>query len=428
MTTLAAKYKTYRLESLFRREIYTSDPVLEDYYGDGVFAVDGDKWKEQRKLSSPDFSKRVLRDVNSIVFRRNAAKLANILYEAANSNNTVDIQDLLLKSSMDSLFQVAFGIELESVCRSMSELSFWRYIDLFWRIKKVLNIGSEAKLKRSGQILDWYIYNLISTKTEQLSHDHQHDSSRKEENILSRFWHYSTTNPKYLRDILVNFMGGGKDTTGMTLAWFIWSLCKHPQVQEKVALEIKDAAKSNIGTTISDFASHLNEEAMDKMYYLQAVLSETFRTSSFYSIESQLELNTSCRVPQNFNVYNDVLPDGYNVNKGDMVAYQPYAMGRMSNIWGDDAQEFKLERWIDENGSFKQESPSNLPFSRSAGPRICIGKEFAYRQMKITAAVLLRFFIFKLADGSRPVTYKTMIQLHIAGGLHVRAMQRIDQN
>ncbi|KAH0709595.1 hypothetical protein KY284_011022, partial [Solanum tuberosum] len=156
---------------------------------------------------------------------------------------------------------------------------------------------------------------------------------RKEENILSRFWHYSTTNPKYLRDILVNFMGVGKDKTGTTLAWFIWSLCKHPQVQEKVALEIKDATKSNIGTTISDFASHLNEEAMDKMHYLQAVLSETFKTLSFYSI------------------------DGYNVNKGDMVAYQPYAMGRMSYIWGDDAQEFTPERWIDENGSFKQESP-----------------------------------------------------------------------
>ncbi|XP_049358808.1 cytochrome P450 704C1-like [Solanum verrucosum] len=80
-------------------------------------------------------------------------------------------------------------------------------------------------------------------------------------------------------------------------------------------------------------------------------------------------------------------------------------MGRMSYIWGDDAQEFKPERWIDENGSFKQESPFKFTVFQ-AGPRICIGKEFAYRQMKITAAVLLRFFIFKLADGSMPVTYR----------------------
>lgn len=61
-----------------------------------------------------------------------------------------------------------------------------------------------------------------------------------------------------------------------------------------------------------------------------------------------------------------------------------------------------------------------------AGPRICIGKEFAYRNMKITAAVLMQFFVFKLSDDSKPVNYKTMLQLHIDGGLHVRAFRRIN--
>lgn len=40
-----------------------------------------------------------------------------------------------------------------------------------------------------------------------------------------------------------------------------------------------------------------------------------------------------------------------------MVAYQPYAMGRMKFLWGEDAQQFKPERWIDENGCFRPESP-----------------------------------------------------------------------
>lgn len=53
----------------------------------------------------------------------------------------------------------------------------------------------------------------------------------------------------------------------------------------------------------------------------------------------------------------DTLPDGYNVKKGDMVAYQPYAMGRMKFIWGDDAEEFRPERWLDQNGIFQPESP-----------------------------------------------------------------------
>jgi cytochrome P450 len=37
------------------------------------------------------------------------------------------------------------------------------------------------------------------------------------------------------------------------------------------------------------------------------------------------------------------LPDGYAVKKGDMVSYQPYPMGRMKFLWGDDAEEFRPE-------------------------------------------------------------------------------------
>jgi cytochrome P450 len=40
-----------------------------------------------------------------------------------------------------------------------------------------------------------------------------------------------------------------------------------------------------------------------------------------------------------------------------MVSYQPYAMGRMKFIWGDDAEEFRPERWLDKDGIFQPESP-----------------------------------------------------------------------
>uniref|UniRef100_M1D276 Cytochrome P450 n=1 Tax=Solanum tuberosum TaxID=4113 RepID=M1D276_SOLTU len=53
----------------------------------------------------------------------------------------------------------------------------------------------------------------------------------------------------------------------------------------------------------------------------------------------------------------DTFPDGFKVRKGDAVAYQPWAMGRMTSLWGDDAEDFRPERWIDENCCFRQESP-----------------------------------------------------------------------
>ena len=63
-------------------------------------------------------------------------------------------------------------------------------------------------------------------------------------------------------------------------------------------------------------------------------------------------------------------------------------------------------------------------YDLQAGPRICLGKDFAYRQMKIMAIALLRFFRFKLADETKNVTYRTMFTLHINGGLHLYAVPR----
>ncbi|KAJ6679523.1 CYTOCHROME P450 [Salix purpurea] len=118
----------------------------------------------------------------------------------------------------------------------------------------------------------------------------------------------------------------------------------------------------------------------------------------------------------------DILPDGFRMKKGDGLYYMAYAMGRMPYIWGEDAEDFRPERWLN-NGVFQPESPFKF-IAFHAGPRICLGKDFAYRQMKIVATALLRFFRFKLADDTRKITYRTMFTLHIDGSLNLRAIAR----
>ncbi|KAL3834552.1 hypothetical protein ACJIZ3_009288 [Penstemon smallii] len=119
----------------------------------------------------------------------------------------------------------------------------------------------------------------------------------------------------------------------------------------------------------------------------------------------------------------DTLPDGFSVTKGNLISYVPYAMGRIKSLWGEDAEEFKPNRWLDENGIFRQESSFKFT-AFQAGPRICLGKEFAYRQMKVFASVLLSAFSFKMADENKAVNYRTMLTLHIDGGLHLLASRR----
>ena len=61
--------------------------------------------------------------------------------------------------------------------------------------------------------------------------------------------------------------------------------------------------------------------------------------------------------------------------------YIIYAMGRMERIWGADACQYRPERWLDDEGAFRNESPFKYP-AFNAGPRLCLGKEMAYLQVR----------------------------------------------
>ncbi|XP_020208764.1 cytochrome P450 704C1 [Cajanus cajan] len=445
MVDLTIQRKTYRLLSFIRSEVYTANPaniqhilatnfpnygkgwyhysVMSDFLGDSIFTVDGEKWRHHRKTSSYQFSTKMLRDFSSSAFKSNAVKLAGVVSDAAISNNVIEMQDLFMKSTLDSVCKVILGVELDTMCgtykegtefsNAFDEVSaaiMYRYFNFLWKIMRFLNIGSEAVLRNGLRVIDEFVYNLIRKKIEEIQ-KLQDNSTVMKGDILSRFIELKETDPKYLRDISLSFILAGKDTTAITLSWFLYQLCKHPRVQEKIAQEIREATNVAAGSTIDELAASVTEENMEKMQYLHAALNETLRLHPAVPVEGK------------FCFADDTWPDGFSVRKGDLISFQPYVMGRMKFLWGDDAEKFRPERWLDENGILKKESPYKFT-AFQGGPRICLGKEFAYRQMKIYSTVLLGSHSFKLADQNGSVKYKTMLTLQIDGGMHVYASQR----
>ncbi|KAL6580489.1 hypothetical protein OROMI_008513 [Orobanche minor] len=480
LTDLTRKNTTFRILYLDNVQIYTSDPanveyflktnfanygkgsyhhdILESLLGDGIFTVDGEKWRQQRKMSSYEFSTRNLRDFSTGVFKANAANLAHIVSSAVKSNQIIEIQALFMKSALDSVFKIVLGVDIDSMRGTKegshfskafdeaSEMTCYRYVDICWKIKKILNIGSEARLNKCIKVIDAFVYKIIESKMEQMSKPNQVNKS----DILSRFLEMDQTDPKYLKDIILSFIIAGKDTTGSALSWFLYLMCKNPHIQEKIATEVREASKFKEDSSIDQIAMSITEEALDDMQLLHAALSETLRL--YPSVPADGKMCFS----------DDTFPDGFSVKKGNLVAYVPYSMGRMKSLWGEDAEEFRPERWLDQNGIFQHQSsfkftafqvqsdhksllldylkPATQVRLRStrcdkcdvlilvlgrAGPRICLGKEFAYRQMKVFAAVLLSAFSFRLDDESKPVNYRTMLTLQIDGGLHLRTSSRI---
>ncbi|KAM2188660.1 hypothetical protein ACFX1R_032178 [Malus domestica] len=54
-------------------------------------------------------------------------------------------------------------------------------------------------------------------------------------------------------------------------------LCKHPHMQEKVATKVREVANLKDDSSIVELADSLNEDALNKMQYLLAALTETQR-------------------------------------------------------------------------------------------------------------------------------------------------------
>ena len=65
---------------------------MKDLFGDGIFSVDGEKWRHQRKLAIYEFSTKVLRDFSTSVFQDNAAKLVLKVSMMAAAQQMMDLQ------------------------------------------------------------------------------------------------------------------------------------------------------------------------------------------------------------------------------------------------------------------------------------------------------------------------------------------------
>lgn len=81
-----------RLFSILKGEVYHS--YMEVLLGDGIFNVDGELWRKQRKTASFEFASKNLREFSTVVFKDYSQKLHDILSQASFKGLEVDLQVL----------------------------------------------------------------------------------------------------------------------------------------------------------------------------------------------------------------------------------------------------------------------------------------------------------------------------------------------
>lgn len=404
----------------------TWQAVFHDLLGEGIFNSDGDTWLFQRKTAALEFTTRTLRQAMARwVNRAIKNRFCPILQMAQVQGKPIELQDLLLRLTFDNICGLTFGKDPETLSPNLpenifatsfdraTEASLHRFIipEFIWKLKKMLGLGMEVSLSRSLKQLDNYMTDVINTrKLELLNHQKggpQHDD------LLSRFMKKKESyTDKFLQHVALNFILAGRDTSSVALSWFFWLVSLNPRVEEKILVELCTVLAETRGTDTSKWLDEpLVFEEVDQLTYLKAALSETLRLYPSVPEDSKHVIS------------DDYLPDGTFVSAGSNITYSIYSIGRMKFIWGEDCLEFKPERWMSEDGNKFQVQDTFRFVAFNAGPRICLGKDLAYLQMKsIAAAVLLRHRL-AVAPGHR-VEQKMSLTLFMKYGLVMNVTPR----
>ncbi|PNX71834.1 cytochrome p450 94a1-like protein [Trifolium pratense] len=392
--------------------------TLSDFLGNGIFNTDGENWKFQRRVASHEFNTKSLRNfVEHIVDTELTNRLIPILNSSSQTNKTqtLDFQDILQRFTFDNICKIAFGFDPEYLTPSTNrtkfaqafedanEISSKRFrlaLPIIWKLKKRFNIGSEKRLREAVKEVHEFARKIIRDKKQEL----HENSSIQSEDMLSRFLSSGHSEEDFVADIIISFILAGKDTTSAALTWFFWLLWKNPRVEEEILKEINQSESFDY-----------NE--VKEMVYTHAALSESMRLYPPVPMDSKEAVN------------NDVLPDGTIVEKGTMVTYHVYAMGRMASLWGEDWAEFKPERWLEKDGvsgkwTFVARDSFTYPVFQ-AGPRICLGKEMAFMQMKrIVAGIVGKFKVVPEAHLNEHPNFISFLSSQMEGGFPVTIHKR----
>lgn len=395
--------------------------------GDGIFNADDQTWRDQRRAStaemhSSQYAEYSADTIRSLVHR----KLLVLINWLSKTGSCVDLQDLFLRFTFDNICQAAFGVDpgcleiglpdipFANEFERATELILFRFTvpPFVWKLMRVLNLGTEKKLKASIQTVQEFAKKTVSDRRDEFK---KVNGFSKRYDLLSRLMITDTKfSDEILKDLCISFILAGRDTSSVGLAWFFWLLYQHPDVESRIIDEIHNIIKKRPETYINNpLNSHLEivftAEELKKMDYLQAALSEALRLYPPVPLDFKEVLE------------DDVLPDGTFVKKGARVIYSMYSMARMERIWGKDCREFMPERWL-KDGKFVNKSASKYVVF-NAGPRLCIGKKFAYMQMKMVAAsILLRYHVE--VEEKQEVVPKLTTTLYMRNGLRVNFKRR----
>ncbi len=352
---------------------------LVKYVGKGLLTSEGEHWRKQRKLIQPAFHKKQLMQLLNTI---QAAILTEL--DKIETGSAMDIfpvfNDLAFQTVVKSMFSSAIGEKKISRLQYITEATQkmlvkelrqpylgW-YFRLSGSIKHHVGLTQEAREilktlvakrknsgKREGDLLDM----LLDARYE--------DGNAMEEEQL-------------IDEILILFTAG-HETTSNALTFTAELLARDPNSQEKIADEVEKATQNTNGLF----------EFIQACPFTKSVIEEAMR------------LYPPAYFIDRVNIEDDEF-NGMFIPKNSNLLFSMYEIHRHPDLW-EEPERFMPERFAE--GNAQKHSAHYFPFG--AGPRMCIGNNFAMYEMILAITALIKKY--RISAKSEKIAIHPLITL-----------------
>ncbi|KAM7202528.1 Cytochrome P450 [Rhypophila sp. PSN 637] len=418
-----------------------------DLFGNGIINADGDMWKTQRKAGLSFLNTANLRVLTDIALPQYLFQSVKYL-EAKADGQKVDLQHVFHEITTKLMAKMAYNMEMladDDFTQSFDHASGCtaeRFQNPLWPITEIF-FGS--RFRRSLSVVKSFGRRIVTNAVEDRKRQQQlekepldetpDDGNSKLDQIsgtLIQSLLDALNDEQTVADAALTYLSAGRDTTGQALTWTFYLLSRHPAVVAKIREEVQHAFIENSLSPISELPADADALPFDttiftaqSMPYTMAVFYEVLRL--FPPIPFEIRQCTGQSV---------TLPDGTFLPSGSVLVWCLWAMHRSKLTWGEDADEFRPERFLsypesgDDKGTVKviNRPPSEFPVFYG-GPRTCLGKKMAEAIAVQVIPTMAWLFNFQPAwgtdgKGKEDRKSKSSLTLPMEGGLPVTVEMR----
>jgi cytochrome P450 len=310
--------------------------------GPGLISTNGERWASQRRMIQPAFTREAVSALFDAICVPNQSLCARWQQAAATSQRldvTHDLSITVLEVTLRALFGRDYGSvapEFQIIADENRDLEFAHICS---KLASLIVALVQARRKRQGDDAD-ILARMMSARDRQGS---------------------PMPDAQLAREALTLVIAG-HETTASVLNWIWYLLAEHPEMQSRMAVEVRDSKAKNA----------LSMTTLEQLSFTRSVVEEALR------LYPPLWLMTRKTIKPDF-------LGGYQVPSGTEIYISPYLLQRHPRLWKD-PHRFDPERFAAGNPE-NQQPLSMCPFG--AGPRNCIGEYFARVEMQIHLAAVI---------------------------------------